>query len=113
MNKKPKITEKHLCVYHLLKQGHKNAMPLGRISLMAGIDERTVRRLFEDLTLNQMPVCNLMDGSGYFIPSCPDDIAAQIAINAAYKNKFCRKDYALKQAQEHFAYIGRELTGND
>ena len=108
MNKKPAITDKHLSIYGMLKSGHKNAMQLSFISHISGIDERTVRRIFEDLTLNQMTVCNLMDGAGYFIPDCPEEISAQRAINAAYKNKFCRKDYALKQAQEHFPCKGIE-----
>lgn len=102
MNKKPIITAEHEHLYRLLKPGHKNAQRLEMIVAASGMDARTVRRLFEELTLNQMPVCNLMDGAGYFIPDCPGDISAQRAINAAYKNKFCRKDYALKQAQEHF-----------
>ena len=52
MNKKPAITDKHLSIYGILKSGHKNAMQLSFISHISGIDERTVRRIFEDLTLN-------------------------------------------------------------
>lgn len=106
MNKKPQITNRHSAVYNALGVGRAAAVSLNCIAQRTGYSARDIRRMFEELTLNQMPICNFMDGAGYFLPASATDIAVTRAINAAYKNKFCRKDYALKQAQEHFPCKG-------
>lgn len=110
MRLKPNLTDYHYNVLGLLKEGHAQAIHGDTISQLLGIDRRSIRGYIEDLTMNGYAVCNYGDGKGYFLPETAEELERMIRKNASYKNKFLRKDYALKTALKRFVYSPNTLT---
>jgi biotin operon repressor len=110
MRLKPNLTDFHYNVLRLLKEGHSQAIHGDTISQILGIDRRSIRGYIEDLTMNGYAVCNYGDGKGYFLPETAEELERMIRKNASYKNKFLRKDYALKTALKRFMYSPDTLT---
>ncbi len=57
--------------------GHQFARTSKWISTLSGFSERGVRESIERLRKNGWPICNEMDGTGYYIADSMDDVERQ------------------------------------
>lgn len=85
-------------MYELLPLGASDALDLGKCKkrLEFKHDRRKLRKVFEEMISNGLPVCNLR--SGYFRPATDEELIAYIKIIHSYKCKFATKESDLKNA---------------
>ena len=80
-------------VRELLKEGRNNAV--GRVFLynVLGKSDRDIRKEIEEISETDIPVLNMMDGRGYFIPSKSeaDLVLRWIRVMKSYIRSFERK----------------------
>ena len=70
----------------LIKTGHQNAVERFHLMAMSGMPDREMRREIERICETETPVLNMLDGSGYFIPS---DKEADLVLKwIAYMKKY-------------------------
>lgn len=109
MIKKDSLTDAHMQIYAAIPKGHNNGISLKKLSNMLGLDSRSIRRGIEILITHKLPICNRMGGKGYFKPENLEDLQIERKKRAAYRNKFHKAEYWLKQAEKEFIY-GQGIT---
>ena len=108
-SKRNKLTADHKALYLVIPEGRENAYKGSVLASVMGCDERRIRQMIEDLTVNGNIVCNLQNGKGYYRPVSEEDIDAMLKLTASRAYSLLRKKYALKRALERFHYNGSTL----
>ena len=111
--KKSRITEEHMAMYNLIPLGKEHAITKDVLQLWTGLSERLVRQYCEDLTCNELVVCNLQNGKGYFRPLNEDDYIAALKLTESRANSLKRKAYGIKSALKRFYIDGNILVDKD
>lgn len=85
-------------MYDLLPISSSDAISLGRCKGLLGFkySRRKLRKVFEEMIANKLPVCNLRQG--YFRPANDGELIAYIRIIHSYKCKFSTKELDLMNA---------------
>ena len=85
-------------MYELLPLGASEALNLGKCKKTLGFkySRRKLRKVFEEMISNGLPVCNLR--RGYFRPATDEELIAYIKIIHSYKCKFDTKETDLQKA---------------
>lgn len=100
---KARLTDEAVFLYNCIGKGHSEAMTAFVLSVVSGIDERTVRRHIEVLNCNGLAVCNREDGNGYYKPTEIEDIQASINLTNSRILALTRKKYGLCKALKKLA----------
>ena len=104
------MTQLEANIYNTLKVGHENAIPGGVLANMFGVSIRQIRKASSKLILNEKPVCNYMDGKGYFKPASVADIEKEYAKRSAFIKDLLKTRYRLKKAMDGFIYEPNSLS---
>ena len=108
--KKSKITAEHMALYDLIPKGRDRAVTKDELQIMSGHSERVIRQFCEDLTCNELVVCNLQNGKGYFRPVTEDDYIAALKLTESRANSLKRKAYGINSALKRFYLEGNILA---
>jgi hypothetical protein len=85
-----------------LEIGHVNAKTDIELSNLTGIDKRIVRYICAELLSFRIPVCNMYDGSGFFLAETLADLESCKARNHSYILSMLKKEYRYQKAIEAF-----------
>lgn len=65
-------------VREYLKEGRENAITRRELIMLTGLTDREIREEIRHISMEEVPVINLGDGEGYFIPEDASDILKYI-----------------------------------
>ena len=97
-------------MYNVLKVGHDNALPGKVLAQMFGVSIREIRRASSKLILKEKPVCNYMDGKGYFKPASVADLEREYNKRSVFIKDLLKTRYRLKKAMDGFIYESNSLS---
>lgn len=104
------MTQLESNIYNTIGIGHDNAVSGKVLAQMFGTSIRQIRRAANSLIQKEMPICNYMDGKGYFKPASVDDIDREYAKRSAYIKDLLKTRYRLKKAKDSFIYQTSKLS---
>jgi hypothetical protein len=90
-------------LYAIVPIGKENAKPLSYFTDHIPVTGREIRRMFERLTENEKPVCNLR--FGYYRPATYEELEEYRLFINSYRCKLLKKEYRIKKALRHFGLV--------
>lgn len=96
-------------VYNLLGKGHKNAVPLKTLMAFTGTSGSNIRLMIEKMVESGIPIVNLEDGKGYFIPETPEEVHIARRKKYSRAKKLLKSCYHLKKAETNLLYTSEGL----
>lgn len=104
------MTQLELDVLNTIGTGHENAVPGSVLAQMFGTTVRQIRKTANSLIQKEIPICNYMDGKGYFKPATAEDIDREYAKRSAFIKDLLKTRYRLKKAKDSFIYQTSTLS---